>query len=323
MGSDMHYMVEYQYNRRLLSNRTFINPASRVDYINRLITYNDTEFINQLRMDRRTFIVLCELLHNTGRLKTNGLVSIEEQVFSPDPVPKNCNDGRWKWFKNCLWALDGTYIKVHVSEVDKPRFRSRKCEIATNVLGACSRDMMFTFVFPGWEGSASDSRVLQDALSRPTGMRVPNGCYYLMDGGYTNGEGFLAPYRGTRYHLSEWRDDYAPINHEEYFNMKHSSARNVIERCFGLLKLRWAILRSPSFYPLKKHCKIIVACCLLHNLIRREMSVDPIGHELSEIIEDEVDHDVIGKVSSSPEWTTWRDNLASQMFNEWRGNRST
>ncbi|KAK2649514.1 hypothetical protein Ddye_017003 [Dipteronia dyeriana] len=118
--------------------------------------------------------------------------------------------------------------------------------------------MMFTFVFPGWEGSASDSRVLQDALSRSTGMKIPTGYYYLVDGGYTNGEGFLAPYRGTKYHLSEWRDGYTLVNHEEYFNMKHSSTRNVIERCFGLLKLRWAILRSPSFYPLKIHCKIIV-----------------------------------------------------------------
>ena len=53
------------------------------------------------------------------------------------------------------------------------------------------------------------------------------------------------------------------------------------------------------------------------------MSVDPMEHELSEVIEDEVDHDVIGQVSSSPERTIWRDNLASQMFNEWRGNRST
>ncbi|KAL5844357.1 hypothetical protein ACOSQ4_010315 [Xanthoceras sorbifolium] len=31
-------------------------------------------------MDRRTFAILCELLRNTRRLKTNGLVSIEEQV---------------------------------------------------------------------------------------------------------------------------------------------------------------------------------------------------------------------------------------------------
>ncbi|TXG72817.1 hypothetical protein EZV62_001396 [Acer yangbiense] len=235
MGLVMHYIAEYQYNKRLLSNHTFINPASRVDYINRLITYNDTECIAQLRMDRRTFVVLCELIRNTRRLKTDGLISIEEQVcmllhilahhvknctirsrfyrsgetisryfnsvlctvlqlhnhllVSPDLVPKSCSDKRWKWFKNCLGALDETYIKVHVLEVDKPRFRS-----------------------------SSDSRVLQDALSRPTGMKVPN-----------------------------------------------------------------------------------VACCLLHNLIRKEMSIDPMEHELNEIIEDELDHDVIGQVSLSSE----------------------
>ncbi|KAK0580732.1 hypothetical protein LWI29_005597 [Acer saccharum] len=43
--------------------------------------------------------------------------------------------------------------------------------------------MMFTFVFPGWEGSASDSRVLQDALSRPTGMKVPTGIEMDVGGG--------------------------------------------------------------------------------------------------------------------------------------------
>ena len=77
------------------------------------------------------------------------------------------------------------------------------------------------------------------------------GYYYLVDAGYTNGEGFLAPYRGTRYHLSEWRDGCMPVTPEEYFNMKHASARNVIERCFEVLKMCWAILRSLSFYPIK------------------------------------------------------------------------
>lgn len=64
---------------------------------------------------------------------------------------------------------------MQVPEVDKPRYRTRKGEIATNVLGVCDRNMMFIFVFPGWEGSASDSRVLRDALSKPNGLRVPRG----------------------------------------------------------------------------------------------------------------------------------------------------
>ena len=60
-----------------------------------------------------------------------------------------------------------------MGENDKPRYQTRKGEIATNVLGACSRDMKFIFVMPGWEGSASDSRVLRDALNKPTGLKVP------------------------------------------------------------------------------------------------------------------------------------------------------
>ena len=155
------------------------------------------------------------------------------------------------------------------------------------------------------------------------------GYYYLVDAGYTNGEGFLAPYRATRYHLSEWEEGrLAPTTHEEYFNMKHSRARNIIERCFGLLKKRWAILRSPSFYPIKTQCRIISACCLLHNLIRREMPVDPLeepmnetnGGDSAEAQEMGGPPNIISSIESSNQWTEWRDNLAKHMFDEWRVN---
>ncbi|KAL6661754.1 hypothetical protein ACP70R_001138 [Stipagrostis hirtigluma subsp. patula] len=86
---------------------------------------------------------------------------------TPQPIPENYKGGRWKWFKNCLGALDGTYIKVRVPVADKPRYRSRKNDISTNVLGACAPDMQFTYVLAGWEGSAADARVLRDALCRP------------------------------------------------------------------------------------------------------------------------------------------------------------
>ncbi|KAL1823642.1 hypothetical protein ACET3Z_010420 [Daucus carota] len=42
------------------------------------------------------------------------------------------------------------------------------------------------------DGSAHDGRVLRDALSRPNGLKVPQGCYYLVDAGYTNCEGMDA-----------------------------------------------------------------------------------------------------------------------------------
>ena len=105
--------------------------------------------------------------------------------------------------------------------------------------------------------------------------------------------------------------------------MKHSSARNVIERCFGLLKLRWAILRSPSFYPITTQNRIIMACCLLRNFIRREMVVDPLEKELDqhEQLLLETNGDPITQIETSNEWSGCRTNLANEMFNLWRRNK--
>ncbi|XP_054792120.1 protein ALP1-like [Prosopis cineraria] len=240
----------------------------------------------------------------------------------PEPVADDSSDERWKWFKNCLGALDGTHIKLRVPSLDKARYRNRKGEITTNVLGVCSQDGFFIYVLPGWEGSAADGRVLRDAISRRNGLRVPQGHYYLVDAGYTNCKGFLAPYRGQRYHLSEWREGRHPRSAQECFNMRHSSARNVIERCFGILKLRWAILRSASFYPIRTHNRVIIACCLLHNLIRQE-GVDPLENEVPEmgVDMDGMENTPIQNMDASDEWATFRDTLANEMFTTFSSNR--
>ncbi|KAL7263410.1 hypothetical protein ACSBR1_001554 [Camellia fascicularis] len=146
--------------------------------------------------------------------------------------------------------------------------------------------MNFIHVLPGWEGLVTDSRVLRDAINRPNGLRIPTGYYYLVDAEYTNGQGFLAPYRSQRFHLSVWRARATPTNYQEFFNMKHASARNVIERCFGLLKIRWTILHCSSYYPIRTQNRIITVCCLLHNLICWEMPVDPIEEKPNNDIED-------------------------------------
>ncbi|KAJ9549302.1 hypothetical protein OSB04_021845 [Centaurea solstitialis] len=216
------------------------------------------------------------------------------------------------------------YIKCLVPVEEKPRYRTRKNDIATNVLGVCSQDMQFIYVLTGWEGSAADGRVLRDALLRPHGLKVPRPGYYLVDAGYTNGEGFLAPYRGQRYHLNEWRNGHQPTTAKEFFNMKHSSARNVIERCFGLLKGRWGILKDNSYYPIETKNKIIMACCLLHNFIRQEMEVDPfdIEGDTDEGTGDlgDEDGDNINSIGISNEWTAFRDNLAESIqIRKYRG----
>ncbi|XP_026398758.1 uncharacterized protein LOC113294584 [Papaver somniferum] len=139
------------------------------------------------------------------------------------------------------------------------------------VLCACSFDMLFTFVYTGWEGTANDARVLMDAISNEENkFPMPReGKYYVVDSAYTNMPGFLTPYRGERYHLRDFRGRSRQANGPmELFNHRHSSLRNVIERCFGVWKSRFPILKCMPNYPLRRQRLIPVACCTLHNFIR-------------------------------------------------------
>ncbi|XP_047976969.1 uncharacterized protein LOC125218265 isoform X2 [Salvia hispanica] len=172
-----------------------------------------------------------------------GILSLHSLfLVKPTPIDDACTDRRWKWFKGCIGALHGTYINVRVPIADAPRYRNRKGHITTNTLAACDPELRFTYLLPRWEGSAGDSRILQDAVSRPLGLKVPKGCYYLCDNAYANAEGFVTQYKGVRYHLKEWGPGrQAPQTPEELFNLRHTKARNVIERSFAVLKMRWGV----------------------------------------------------------------------------------
>ncbi|PPE02174.1 hypothetical protein GOBAR_DD00772 [Gossypium barbadense] len=94
-----------------------------------------------------------------------------------------------------LVKLDGTHIRASVPLSIQGRFRSRKGGTTQNVLAAITFDLKFSYVLAGWEGSAHGSRILSDALSRPGGLRIPEGKYCLADAGYGIRNGYITPYR--------------------------------------------------------------------------------------------------------------------------------
>ena len=57
----------------------FANHQTRLSFVKRLLE-SDVFYISQLRMDRRTLAILCELLHHDENIKKDGLVTLEEQV---------------------------------------------------------------------------------------------------------------------------------------------------------------------------------------------------------------------------------------------------
>ncbi|KAM7479047.1 hypothetical protein LguiA_027260 [Lonicera macranthoides] len=179
----------------------------------------------------------------------------------------------YPYFQDCLGAIDGTHVAVIVGADEQALFRDRKGNISQNVMAACSFDLKFTHVLSGWEGSAADGRVLLAA--REKDFKVPEGKFYLVDAGYPNLPNFIAPYRGVRYHLKEFGNGrQAPQNAKELFNHRHSSLRNAVERIFGILKARFAILKMPHPFSFPTQAKLVVALCVLHNHIRVECGGD-------------------------------------------------
>jgi hypothetical protein len=68
------------------------------------------------------------------------------------------------------------------------------------------------------------------------------------------------------------------VNKYELFNLRHASARNVIERIFGVLKRRFRILLLAPEYNLDIQARIPTALCAIHNFIRTH---DAEGESLS------------------------------------------
>ncbi|PKI69291.1 hypothetical protein CRG98_010292 [Punica granatum] len=99
---------------------------------------------------------------------------------------------------NCIGAIDGIHVSACVPSSVRGAYRDRNNEITQNVLAACSHDMMFTYVITRWEGSAHDSRIMSDAATLELFPAPYGEQYYVVDAGFPNIPGYLAPYKGQR-----------------------------------------------------------------------------------------------------------------------------
>uniref|UniRef100_A0A803KUB8 Transposase n=1 Tax=Chenopodium quinoa TaxID=63459 RepID=A0A803KUB8_CHEQI len=265
---------------------------------------SDVTCKSELRVNGRTFNIICEMLRDIGGLSGTKNMSLQEIVamflYTLAHHKKNRSIGQYffrsgetvsRQFHCCLRA----FLKLHEVLLYNPTPISDDCEderwksFKGHYMGLT---LMYMCFHKNDQSSAHDMRVLRNALSRSNGFRVPRGNYYLVDAGYTNCEGFLAPYRGQRYHLKEWTDQ-QPESAEEFYNMKHARARNVIERCFGLLKGRW-----------KNSC-----------LRSDDINEDELNESDDDSESDSDDErEFITSVATSDHWTNFRNELAQDMF---------
>ncbi|KAJ6977017.1 hypothetical protein NC653_029025 [Populus alba x Populus x berolinensis] len=107
----------------------------------------------------------------------NAIMAISLDFFQPpgsDIPPEILEDPRfYPYFKDCVGAVDRIHIPVMVGIDEQGPFRNKNGLLSQNVLAACSFDLRFHYVLAGWEGSASDLRVLNSALTRRNKLQVP------------------------------------------------------------------------------------------------------------------------------------------------------
>lgn len=97
------------------------------------------------------------------------------------------------------------------------------------------------------------------------------------------------------------------------FNHAHSSLRNAIEHCFGILKNKWRILKQMPSYPIEKQAEIIVACMVLHNFIRDNALYDDDFENYEDEFPEDF-HDDASIANDEYDMGAFRDSIAATLL---------
>ena len=212
-------------------------------------------------------------------------------------------------FPNCLGAIDGTLIPILAPPA---AFVCRKGYHAINAQAICNSHLVFTNAVVRWPGSTHDAFVWANCnmATRFEGGEFGES-WLIGDSGYALRPWLLVPYLNVANRA------------QERYNTHHKSARNTIERAFGLLKMRFRCLHKSGgclmFSP-TRCARVIVACMCLHNICIQHRLPQPEGDEVQdEGVQDQdvanaIDDDVPVNMNSRAEGVRVRQELTTNVF---------
>jgi hypothetical protein len=108
----------------------------------------------------------------------------------------------YPFFEDCDGSTDCSHIDAFVLDQDILHFQNKKGGLSQNVLVVYSQNMFFQYVLSGWEGSAANSHIWDDAHCKD--LTICKGRYFLADVGFPLCDLLLVLYHGVWYHLKEW-----------------------------------------------------------------------------------------------------------------------
>jgi hypothetical protein len=155
---------------------------------------------------------------------------------------------------NAVGAIDGSLIEIE-RPADYDGWYNRKGYPSFNLLAIVDHQKRFMYVSIK-PGSNNDKSVFNNSFRRIANHILPANCYLLADAGYD-----LMTFMMTPYPIRP-----GMARDEATYNYLHSRARMVVEMAFGLLKMKFAILKTALNFKSKAAMgKVIVVSMILHN----------------------------------------------------------
>ncbi|XP_067120253.1 uncharacterized protein [Centruroides vittatus] len=185
-------------------------------------------------------------------------------------------ESTWQ-FPHCVGAVGGRHVRVKYPEEAASALPNYKGFYGIVTMVIVRADLSFVFVDVGtyarqrdsmvWGATTLKTFIESGELNIPPNAALENGEYSLPYV-FIAGEEIemtsciLQPY------------SYRQVTaQKQLFNFRLSRARNVVENAFGLLANAWRVLNNTILFPPDKVKKIILTCCILHNiLIRRKVA---------------------------------------------------
>ncbi|KAL9830821.1 hypothetical protein AtNW77_Chr3g0193751 [Arabidopsis thaliana] len=161
-----------------------------------------------------------EVLKTTELLACDYIKTPTTQELRRIPEKLQIDRRYWPYFSGFVGPIDGVHVCVKVKPELQGMYWNRHDRTSFNIMA-----IFLTMA------EDNDSEFPLPARNK----------YYVVDYGYLNKQGFLAPYRSlrngvVRYHMSQFYNGPPPRNKQELFNRCHASLRSVIERTFGVWK---------------------------------------------------------------------------------------
>ncbi|XP_047543246.1 putative nuclease HARBI1 [Vanessa atalanta] len=158
-------------------------------------------------------------------------------------------------FPHIIGAIDCTHIKIRKVSGDAGQYYvNRKGHYSINTQVVCNADLKICDIVCHWRGSTHDARIWRESSIKRRFQDNEFKGKLIGDSGYSCTPHLLTPVLRPR------------TESEQQYNYSHIRTRNVIERCFGVLKQRFRILLEVMRGSYSTIKTTIVACAVLHNL---------------------------------------------------------